>query len=204
MGDPVAVRLSERFDRAVLYAIHVHGGQVRKGTTIPYVAHLFGVAALVLEDGGQEDEAIAALLHDAMEDQGGRPRLDDIRGRFGEAVAGIVEACTDAETIPKPEWRERKRKYLHHLREVTDPAVLRVATADKVHNARAILADVRRDGVGILEKFNGKASGTLWYYACLVDVLGARKQGGLTEELGRVVRELRELAAAGSQGPGSP
>jgi (p)ppGpp synthase/HD superfamily hydrolase len=204
MGDPVAVRLSERFDRAVLYAIHVHGGQVRKGTTIPYVAHLFGVAALVLEDGGQEDEAIAALLHDAMEDQGGRPRLDDIRGRFGEAVAGIVEACTDAETIPKPEWRERKRKYLHHLREVTDPAVLRVATADKVHNARAILADVRRDGVGILEKFNGKASGTLWYYACLVDVLGARKQGGLTEELGRVVRELRELAAAGSRGPGSP
>jgi GTP pyrophosphokinase len=195
------MQLSERFDRALLYAVHVHGGQVRKGTTIPYVAHLLGVAALVFEDGGEEDEAIAALLHDAMEDQGGRPRLNDIRGRFGETVASIVEACTDAETIPKPEWLERKRKYLRHLRDVSDPAVLRVAMADKLHNARATLADVRRDGAFTLERFNGGQSGTVWYYACLVNVLSAKKPGSLSDELGRVVRELHDLAAPGLRWP---
>lgn len=202
-ADSPAVQLSERFERALLYAVHVHGGQVRKGTTIPYVAHLLGVAALVLEDGGEEDEVIAALLHDAMEDQGGRPRLDDIRGRFGETVASIVEACTDAETIPKPPWLERKRTYIGHLRDVSDPAVLRVAAADKLHNARAILADVRRDGAITLDRFNGGRTGTVWYYACLVNILSVRKPGGLSDELGRVARELHKLAAPEMRWPQS-
>src|SRR5438270_1390084 len=137
-----ATVLTDRFDRALLYATHVHGGQVRKGTTTPYVAHLLAVSATVLEYGGDEDLAIAALLHDSVEDQGGKARLEDIRNRFGNRVAHVVAACSDslADTAKgerKAHWRERKKAYIAHLREA-DKDILRVSLADKVHNARAI------------------------------------------------------------------
>ena len=143
-----AMVLTDRFDRALLYATHVHGGQVRKGTDTPYVAHLLAVAATVLEYGGDEDLAIAALLHDSAEDQGGAARLEDVRNRFGERVARIVEACSDslADTAKgerKAHWQERKETYIAHLLKA-DEDILRVSLADKVHNARAILRDLRK------------------------------------------------------------
>ena len=187
-----------RFEEALLLASRLHVDQKKKGTEVPYVAHLLGVASIVLEDGGDEDQAIAALLHDAVEDQGGRPRLADIRARFGERVAMIVEGCTDAETVPKPEWRERKRRYLEHLRHAP-PEVLRVSVADKVHNARAILADYRNVGEALWARFNGGKAGTLWYYGCLVNVFREVRPGPLTEELTRVVEGLYAGA-----GPGVP
>src|SRR5580693_7914935 len=138
-----ATVLTDRFDRALLYTTHIHGGQVRKGTSTPYVAHLLAVAATVLEYGGDEDLAIAALLHDSVEDQGGNARLEDVRNRFGQRVAKVVEACSDslADTAKgerKAQWQERKMAYLVHL-QMADEDVLRVSLADKVHNARAIL-----------------------------------------------------------------
>jgi (p)ppGpp synthase/HD superfamily hydrolase len=136
-----ATVLTDRFDRALLYATLVHGGQVRKGTSTPYVAHLLAVAATVLEYGGDVDLAIAALLHDAAEDQGGKGRLEDIRNRFGDRVARVVEACSDslantAKGEGKAHWQVRKETYLAHLREV-DEDILRVSLADKAHNARS-------------------------------------------------------------------
>src|SRR5436309_13050206 len=146
--------LGERFADALAYAADVHRDQVRKSTAIPYVAHLLAVAARVLEDGGREGEAIAALLHDAPEDQGGEARLADIRDRFGDRVADIVEACSDTFESPKPPWRGRKEAYLAHLR---DPAtaidVLRVSAADKLNNATAILRDLRQLGPRVWERF---------------------------------------------------
>ncbi len=138
--------LTERFDRALLYAMHVHGGQLRKGTSIRYVAHLLAVAATVLEYGGSEDMAIAALLHDAVEDQGGAPRLNDIRNRFGDRVADIVRSCSDnvvSSGQPKEDWHRRKQRYIKHLGTV-DRETLLVSLSDKVHNARSILRDLRK------------------------------------------------------------
>src|SRR5947208_5129722 len=138
-----ATILTDRFDRALLYTTHVHGGQVRKGTSTPYVAHLLAVSATVLEYGGSEDMAIAALLHDAVEDQGGQPRLLDIRNRFGDRVADIVRSCSDTVVNSsagqsKEDWRTRKTRYLEHLRTL-DKDTLLVSLSDKVHNARSIL-----------------------------------------------------------------
>ena len=140
--------LTDRFDRALLYATHVHGGQVRKETSIPYIAHLLAVSATVLEYGGDEDLAIAALLHDSVEDQGGKARLEDVRNRFGKRVAHVVAACSDSQVDAgkgeqKPDWRTRKKAYIAHLG-TADDDVLRVSLADKVHNARAILRDLAR------------------------------------------------------------
>src|SRR6516165_1117277 len=143
-----ATVLTDRFDRALLYATHVHGAQVRTGTSTPYVAHLLAVAATVLEYGGDEDLAIAALLHDSVEDQGGKARLDDVRNRFGEGVARIVEACSDSlantgKGERKADWQKRKEAYLARLR-TADEDILWVSLADKVHNARTILRDLRK------------------------------------------------------------
>jgi GTP pyrophosphokinase len=157
---------------------------------------------LVIEDGGDEDQAIAALLHDAVEDQGGKPRLDDIRARFGDRVAGIVAGCTDADTIPKPEWLPRKQGYIRHLRSAP-PEVLRVSCADKLHNARAILADYRALGDALFPRFTGGKDGTLWYYACLVNVFRECHPGGPAKELERVVQELRRQAAPDLPWPAS-
>src|ERR1035437_241253 len=148
------MKLSPRFEQALVYATVVHAHQERKGSGIPYIAHLLGVCSLVLEHGGDEDAAIGALLHDAGEDAGGQGRLDDIRLRFGEGVAGIVQGCTDTLETPKPPWKKRKEQYIAHV-EYAAPSVRLVSAADKVHNARAILADVRAKGEAAFAIFKG-------------------------------------------------
>jgi (p)ppGpp synthase/HD superfamily hydrolase len=195
-----ATVLTHRFDRALLYATHVHGGQVRKGTSTPYVAHLLAVAATVLEYGGDEDLAIAALLHDSVEDQGGAARLQDVCNRFGERVARIVEACSDslADTAKgerKAHWQQRKEAYLAHLRKA-DEDTLRVSLADKVHNARAILRDLRQPDIGemIWARFSQPKEQTLWYYCSLADTFCERMPGQLSNEL----REIVEVLSAGT------
>ncbi|NVO14056.1 MAG: HD domain-containing protein [Rhodoplanes sp.] len=191
-----ATVLTDRFDRALLYATHVHGGQVRKGTSTPYVAHLLAVAATVLEYGGDEDLAIAALLHDSVEDQGGNARLADVRNRFGERVARIVEACSDsladaAKGERKAAWRDRKEAYLAHLDHAHED-ILRVSLADKVHNARAILRDLRKTEIGdkIWDRFSQPKEQTLWYYRNLSDQFRRLLPGQLSEELHEIVEIL--------------
>lgn len=182
--------LSERFDRALAYATDLHRQQRRKGTDIPYVAHLLSVAALVLEHGGSEDQAIAALLHDAVEDQGGdepAARLEEIRRAFGDAVANIVADCTDAWEEPKPAWRARKEAYIASLR-AKDEASLLVSLADKTHNARAIEADHREIGAALWDRFKGGRDGTVWYYESLVAQFAEVLPGRLAEELRGAVR----------------
>ncbi len=139
------MNLSPRFESALSYAAVIHAHQQRKGTGIPYLAHLLAVTSIALEHGATEDEAIAALLHDAGEDAGGRGRIEDIRQRFGDAVADIVQGCTDTEVTPKPPWRKRKEDYIAHLADAS-PSTLLVSAADKLHNARAILSDLRVHG----------------------------------------------------------
>jgi (p)ppGpp synthase/HD superfamily hydrolase len=189
--------LGQRFNDAFLYAADKHATQKRKKTDVPYISHLMAVAALVLEAGGGEDEAVAALLHDVVEDCGGHPVLDEIRSRFGNQVAEIVDGCTDAYTIPKPPWKARKLEYLDHLREAGDGVRL-VSAADKLHNVRTILADFRKDGDSVWERFSGRRDGTLWYYRAVLDVLREGKPNRLIEELQRVVTELETLATKGS------
>ena len=191
---PPRFRLTEHFDRAVQYANRIHANQTRKGTDVPYMTHLLGVASLVLENGAQsEEEVIGALLHDAAEDQGGRPRLEDIREQFGEQVGHIVDACTDSYENPKPPWRPRKEAYVTHVRERVerggDEPALRVSLADKLHNTRAIIADVRESGDAVFERFNGKKDGTVWYYAALVDAF----RGFPNRMVGKLEREVTEL-----------
>src|SRR5262245_26080417 len=199
-----ATVLTDRFDRALLYATHVHGGQVRKETSTPYVAHLLAVAATVLEYGGDEDLAIAALLHDSIEDQGGKPRLDDVRNRFGDGVARIVAACSDslADTGKgerKADWRPRKEAYLAHLR-AADEDALWVSLADKVHNARTILRDLKKPDIGekIWERFSVPNEQTLWYYDSLAKMFCKRLSNQLSNELREIVEVLKAEASGES------
>jgi (p)ppGpp synthase/HD superfamily hydrolase len=197
MADPI--RLASRFDEALLFAVRRHQSQFRKGTRIPYVAHLLSVAALVLEDGGDEDEAIAALLHDAVEDQGGAEMRAEIAGRFGERVATIVDGCTDADVVPKPPWRARKVAYIAHIRHAPLP-VRRVSLADKVHNARAILFDYRQIGDELWLRFNGGYAGTIWYYRALASAFADTTPGPLSQELVRTVDDIEQLSNGQSSG----
>lgn len=185
--------LSSDFCEAVEYAVQMHLRQFRKGTSIPYVSHVLSVASLVLEYGGTEDEAIAALLHDTVEDQGGRQILDRIRRRFGDGVAVIVEGCTDADTIPKPPWRERKEAYIRHVEGASAPVCL-VSAADKLHNARAILRDYRDLGEELWSRFNGGRDGTLWYYRSLLEAFRTKVPDALFNELEGVVVAIETLA----------
>ncbi len=178
--------LSDRFDEALIYASRLHRAQRRKGTDIPYVSHLMSVAALVLEHGGSEDQAIAALPHDAAEDQGGTETLDAIRLRFGDAVARIVADCTDAWSEPKPPWRARKEAYIATLPEKHADSLL-VSLADKTHNARAILSDYRALGDALWPRFNGGRDGTVWYYRSLAAFFGTAVPGSLSTELSNTV-----------------
>jgi (p)ppGpp synthase/HD superfamily hydrolase len=187
------VTLSGRFEDALVLAAQVHRDQVRKGTTIPYISHLLAVASIALQYGASEDEAIAALLHDAAEDQGGEPILNEIRQRFGDAVAEIVEGCTDSWTTPKPPWRQRKEAYIAHMREASASVCL-VAAADKLHNAQTILSDYRALGESLWSRFNGGKDGTLWYYRSLVEALHSGGPRLLVGELARVVSEIEHLA----------
>lgn len=176
---------SARLAAAFAFAERLYRRQFRKRSTVPYATHLMSVAALVGESGGDEDEMIAALLHDGPEDQGGRKTLAAIRRRFGPRVARIVAGCSDTFESPKPPWSERKRAYLRHLR-TASASVRLVSAADKVHNARAILADLRR-GVDVWAKFNAGRDDQLKYYRALVREFRARGPRGPAEELARLV-----------------
>jgi (p)ppGpp synthase/HD superfamily hydrolase len=181
--------LSERFADALVYATRVHRHQTRRGR--PYVAHLLRVAGLVLDDGGSEDEAIAALLHDAAEDQGGHRRLREIRARYGNDVAAIVDSCTDSYEEPKPAWRTRKERYLEHLAD-SSPSALRVSIADKVDNAGAILTDLAAHP-------EAASDDVCWYYASLARAFDRLHPGPRADELGRLASELSRRHAAADQ-----
>jgi (p)ppGpp synthase/HD superfamily hydrolase len=187
------VQLTARFDDAFLYAHQVHGKQTKKGTAVPYVGHLMGVASLVLDDGGSEDEVVASLLHDAAEDHGGRARLDDIRTRFGSSVAKIVEDCTDSFATPREPWSERKRRYAEHARTLSASS-LRVSAADKVHNTYSILRELRAIGEQVWERYEASPDDVLAYYQALVRSYREAGGGRLVDELERIVRGIeREM-----------
>jgi (p)ppGpp synthase/HD superfamily hydrolase len=188
-----SVVLGDRFIAGVREAVRLHAHQPRKGKDIPYISHLLAVAGLVLEHGGDEDQAIAALLHDGPEDQGGEATLAIIRERFGERVGAIVAACSDTFETPKPPWRERKEAYIAHLAE-KGPDVWPVTLADKVHNARTIVADLRELGPASLDRFNGGRDGTVWYYGTLAAELTVLAPGPLSNELLTLAAEMRALA----------
>jgi (p)ppGpp synthase/HD superfamily hydrolase len=187
-------KLGLRLQRAFRYAAEKHAGQTRKQTAVPYLSHLMAVASLVLEAGGDEDMAIAALLHDVVEDCGGMPRLREVRGQFGARVAKIVEGCTDSFGEPKAEWVERKRDYLRELKHA-DAETRLVSASDKLHNVRTILADYRRDGESIWERFTGRKEGTLWYYRALSDEYQRRGSNRNTRELEIAVAQLESAVA---------
>jgi (p)ppGpp synthase/HD superfamily hydrolase len=189
--------LTRRFDLALQFASGLHHSQCRKGTPIPYISHLMAVSALVLEAGGDEDLAIAALLHDAVEDQGGPPTLLTIRRMFGDRVANVVMECSDTDREPKPPWRERKEQYLAHLLSASTDALL-VSIADKLHNARSVLADYRRHKENLWMRFNAGKEEQFWYYGELVRVFTQRRpEDALVTEFARVVKELKDLDQAG-------
>lgn len=185
--------LSRRFDEAFALASELHRGQRRKSTQIPYISHLMAVCALVIESGGDEDEAIAALLHDAIEDQGGPQARAQILGKFGPRVTAIVDGCTDTDEVPKPPWRERKQAYINHLAHASQ-SVLRVSLADKVHNARAILSDFREVNDRVWVRFAGGKEGTLWYYRSLATAFRAATSLPMVDEFERVISELERLS----------
>ena len=186
--------LTRRFKEAFDLAFDLHKDQQRKGKPEPYVGHLIAVASIVIEAGGDEDMAIAALLHDAVEDQGGRPVLEEIRRRFGDRVAGIVEGCTDTDRVEKPTWRLRKEKYIEHIRTEADMETRLVSAADKLHNARSILADYRLQGEDVWRRFKGGREGSLWYYREITNALKERGANPVVEELERVVKALERKA----------
>lgn len=185
---------SERLQRAIAYAFDMHGQQTRKGTDIPYMAHTLAVLSIVLEHGGDEDEAVAAVLHDGPEDCGGQERLDDIRTIFGDRVADIVLGCTDTLEHPKPPWKPRKMAYIAHAAAAARSTCL-VSAADKLHNARAIERDYLTLGEALWARFNAPKEDVLWYYAELSRIFQQKDLGGLADELARTVSFL--LVATG-------
>jgi (p)ppGpp synthase/HD superfamily hydrolase len=197
---PTAPALTGRFAAAFALAWAVHGTQWRKKTGIPYMAHVMSVAALALEHGADEDVAMAALLHDAVEDsEDGQATHEVIEEQFGERVARIVMACSDAIAVPgkpKPDWHERKETYLHHLETDADADALLVSACDKVHNARSILADLQTDGATVWQRFTvTDPRAQLWYYTSVLGILRRRMPGPLTDELGEIVAAIAARVA---------
>jgi (p)ppGpp synthase/HD superfamily hydrolase len=188
--------LTARFPAALAVAWEVHGRQLRKKTGIPYMAHVMAVCALALEHGADEDVAIAALLHDSVEDStDGAAMQRTIAEDFGPRVARIVISCSDAIAVPgepKPPWKERKERYLHHLQHDADVDALLVSACDKVHNARSILADLRTEGTEVWERFTVKdPNEQLWYYTSVLQILRRRLPVALTDELADLVDAIR-------------
>jgi (p)ppGpp synthase/HD superfamily hydrolase len=184
--------LSVRFDEALVLASSLHRDQVRKASGVPYVSHLLAVASLVLDEGGSEDMAIAALLHDAAEDQGGEETLAGIAAAFGARVARWVRQASDTFELPKPQWEPRKR---HHMAAIpmADPEARLIMLADKVHNARSIVADHARVGPEVWERFSVPRERTVWYYQSLLDVFERDLSPVLYDALHDCVRRMKEL-----------
>jgi GTP pyrophosphokinase len=186
--------LDDRFAEALQYAWELHRQQKRKMSQTPFFAHLMSVAGLVLDYGGSQQEAIAALLHDAVEDQGGLETLESIRRRFGQQVADIVEGCTDSFQQPKPPWQERKEQFLARLAEASDSVRL-VCAADKIHNLRSLIREYRVHGEAVWSAFRGGREGTLWYYRTLLEVLGRGRPLPILRELADVWNQLEKLVS---------
>jgi (p)ppGpp synthase/HD superfamily hydrolase len=193
-------KLTGQFSKALVYAELKHHNQVRKGGDVPYVGHLLTVSGLVINDGGSESQAIAALLHDAVEDAGGSTTLDEIKKNFGDDVARIVAECSDTDQEPKPPWRERKQTYINHLARVGDDTIL-VSVADKLDNARSMLRDYYEHGPKLWERFTVKdPRDHLWYYGELLKAYRARGcSSWMVNELDRVVKELKRLVEGGDR-----
>ncbi|MEA5469909.1 HD domain-containing protein [Spirulina sp. 06S082] len=186
------VILTERFDRALAFAVHLHRHHTRKADGTPYIAHLLGVTALVLEDGGSEVEAIAALLHDAVEDQGGEATRKAILEQFGEEVTAIVDGCTESMQTPKPPWRDRKQQYLQNLRDA-NASVVRVSLADKLHNGRSLLFQLQRQGATVWRHFHQPPEDTLWFYRELLALYSQHSQSPQVEEFAGVVDAIAQF-----------
>ncbi|MEB3177477.1 MAG: HD domain-containing protein [Nostocaceae cyanobacterium] len=184
--------LSERFTEALVYATQLHHRQVRKGSGVPYITHLLGVTSIALEYGANEDEAIAALLHDAIEDQGGVTTRAEIRRRFGDNVTAIVDGCSDSDITPKPPWRQRKEAYIATI-PTASPSIRLVSAADKLHNTRSIIQDYRRVGESLWECFKGGKDGTVWYYRAMLTAFHQAGNMPILEELERAVAELEAM-----------
>lgn len=201
-GIHMATQLTERYADAVAYAATAHAAQRRKGTDIPYIAHLLAVSGSVLEAGGDEDQAIAGLLHDVVEDQGGLPRADDVRARFGDRVADIVLGCSDSTAEDRKDklpYADRKAAHIAHLREASNDVLL-VTAADKLHNARAIHTDLTIDGPGMLTRFNGEPAQILAYYRSILDVLDSHGIAPvLVVPLRHAVDQMAELMPTSSE-----
>ncbi len=200
---PKPQKLGPRFQRAFKFAAEKHAKQTRKASSIPYIAHLMGVASLALEAGADEDVAIAALLHDVVEDCGGAPMLKEVRHRFGTRVAKIVDGCTDSDTVPKPPWRERKETYIARLKK-EDAETRLVSAADKLNNVRSILSDYRAVGESVWSRFAGGRDGTLWYYRTLRDEFLRSKPNRITRDLELAVNELEALTSGAPMSTGRP
>ena len=192
------MQLSPQFEKALVYATRIHGGKLRKKTRIPYIGHILGVTAIAMEYGANETEAIAALLHDAVEDCGGAKRLRDIECKFGKQVAKIVAGCTDTDQTPKPPWLERKKAYVAHVRRASIPIKL-VSASDKLHNVRAILMDYRQEGEKLWSRFKGGKQGALWYYRALVNAFTGKRIRALVQEIDRTLTQLESLSNNGVQ-----
>jgi (p)ppGpp synthase/HD superfamily hydrolase len=193
-NDHTSDKFGPRFEQAFTLANRLHAGQTRKSTSIPYISHLLGVAALVITDGGSEEEAVAALLHDAAEDQGGEATLALIEEQFGARVARIVADSSDTFEDPKPPWRERKESHLARMQHV-EADTCRVMLADKVYNSRTLLNDLYREGEAAWDKFNGGKEGTLWYYREMHALLSAKLPGELANQLSRIITEIEGIAS---------
>jgi (p)ppGpp synthase/HD superfamily hydrolase len=189
-------RLTSNFARALTYAFRLHGGKLRKKTKIPDIGHILGVTAIALEYGANETEAIAALLHDAVEDAGGRKRLSDIEREFGSAVAKIVDGCTDSYAEPKPPWLERKKAYVAHVRSTSSSTKL-VSAADKLQNVRSLLRCYREESDRLWQRYDCGKEGALWYYRALVKAFTGKRIQPLVWELDRALSELESLANRG-------
>jgi (p)ppGpp synthase/HD superfamily hydrolase len=195
--------LGPRFASALGYVAALHATQLRKGTQTPYVSHLLAVASLAIEYGANEDEAIAALLHDSIEDQGGAEVRRRITALFGQTVADIVEGCTDTDMMPKPPWRERKERYIAHVSE-TSPSIRLVSMCDKLHNARSLIMDLRGKRADLWSRFSAGRDETCWYYRQLVTVFrstlakdppSSLRMNELLEELDHTVEILERESA---------
>ena len=186
--------LTQRFEAALVYACRLHATQLRADGKTPYIAHLMSVAALVLESGGDEDEAIAALLHDAIEDQGGERIRQEIQQQFGDLVTQIVEGCTEI-VQPRLSWRDRKEQYLKQLRHAS-PSIRRVVLADKLHNVRSLLASLREEGAEVWHRFNSGQTETLWFYRAVWDVLRKEEKNYWIQAYGQVLGELEQISTS--------